>query len=579
MKKGRLLFGFIAAVFFLFSGAMTAFSEETDTFYRLDSGHSHDRDDKAGNLRLLTEGKYRLKPVSDKYLDPSFTPSEKGMGDLHISGSAQYSRLQFPKLAQTLRYCAGGDPVYVIDLRQESHALVNGVPVSVYGNNNTANRGKDLAGVTEDERKHFGSLAGGSLTVYRSAGNGEKKKDPVHMEVQSVMSEKELVESEGFSYLRLPATDHEWPEDSLVDTFIDFVKTLDMDYVWLHFHCFAGRGRTGVFMYICDMMKNPDVPLEDIAARQAMTGASYLLQDESPDPKKSERARKLRLMYEYIRENRESGYEKSWTAWLSEREGAEAALSSLSFECKFLLDPDTVLDGEHLLKEEWKQALGLDGDPRPMEVIYAETEDRAFGGAGWISRIRWKSGKKKLERAYKKRYPVAGGDLAAALETARKDGFDLSDGRFSAEADWGFEEMALNLSYEKSGTFRDYEDLSRFTKEDAAQFLLEAMPEEVLLQTEGVSAEDLPEKLRLAGPVRFDRLKGELLGREVTLEIWPVRQKDREETAYIAELSFKADGLPDAEEGRKELREWLEEKGILLHEDSLKTGVILDAWL
>ena len=91
-------------------------------------------------MRLLTEGKYTLKPLSSRYgIDPSYVPSLAGMDALNISGSAQYSEQQFRQLAQTLRECAGTDPIYVVDLRLESHALVNGIALSRYARRNAAN--------------------------------------------------------------------------------------------------------------------------------------------------------------------------------------------------------------------------------------------------------------------------------------------------------------------------------------------------------------------------------------------------------------------------------------------------------
>ena len=88
-------------------------------------------------------------------------------------------------------------------------------------------------------------------------------------------------------------------------------------------------GRTGTFMCIYDMMKNPDVPLEDIVLRQAMTGSSYLLYPGIPGEKKREKYRtkseNIRLVYEYIQENRESDYEVTWSEWLSAHNTQAAA--------------------------------------------------------------------------------------------------------------------------------------------------------------------------------------------------------------------------------------------------------------
>ncbi|MBQ7535960.1 MAG: hypothetical protein IJT43_10155 [Stomatobaculum sp.] len=286
-------------------------------FYRLDLGTVKDKGESPGNDRFLTEGKYKLKHLDEKYQLSSFEPSLEGMDQLHISGSAQYSEKQFRNLANTLRECAGGDPVYIIDLREESHAFVDGKPVSIYGTQNAANKGKTLEQILEDEQARFASLPGTELKAYRLKGDGKGKKYTVN--VKTWMTERELAESEGFNYLRIPATDHIWPAPEKIDTFIEFARGLDMDHVWLHFHCHAGRGRTGAFMVIYDIMKNPDVPLEDIVARQAMTGSTYLLYTGGSGKDKErheEKARMVRLVYQYIRENKETNYETPWSEWL-----------------------------------------------------------------------------------------------------------------------------------------------------------------------------------------------------------------------------------------------------------------------
>ena len=80
-----------------------------------------------------------------------------------------------------------------------------------------------------------------------------------------------------------------------------------------------------------------------------------------------------------------------------------SVLEGLSCEVKFLLDPEKILDGEGHLKQEWEQAFGIAEEWRPIDVMYLETQDRDFQQEGWINRLRWKSGKKKAERTYKKR--------------------------------------------------------------------------------------------------------------------------------------------------------------------------------
>ena len=84
------------------------------------------------------------------------------------------------------------------------------------------------------------------------------------------------------------------------------MKSIDPEKAWLHFHCMAGRGRTGVMMMLYDMMRNPDVPMMDIVVRQAMTGSGYALYTEDSDsykvPLYEEKAGMTPLFYEYVQQ-------------------------------------------------------------------------------------------------------------------------------------------------------------------------------------------------------------------------------------------------------------------------------------
>ena len=88
---------------------------------------------------------------------------------------------------------------------------------------------------------------------------------------------------------------------------------------------------------------------------------------------------------------------------VKEEEKKISVPEGLSCEVKFLLDPEKVLDEGQHLKQEWEQAFGITEEWRPIDVIYLETPDRDFQQEGWTNRLRWKSGKKKAERTYKKR--------------------------------------------------------------------------------------------------------------------------------------------------------------------------------
>ena len=293
--------------------------EEIEPFFRMDRDSQAAWKGEVANLRLLTEGKYRFGKASGKYgIDPDFTPSTRGLDTLDISGSAQFSEGQFHALAQVLRKCAKGKAIYVIDLRSESHAFLNGHPISWYAIHNRANAGMSRREVAADEKARFGALVGTTVKAYGMSH--DDRTDSIEIDVRSWQTERKLVKGEGFGYLRIPVLDYSWPTPGQVDAFIDFVKGIDMENTWLHFHCHAGTGRTGIFMMLYDKMKNPTVSMKDIVIRQTLTGSEYPLYSSGSNSfhgvLNAEKARMTPLLFRYVEENCDSNYAVSWSEWL-----------------------------------------------------------------------------------------------------------------------------------------------------------------------------------------------------------------------------------------------------------------------
>ena len=259
---------------------------------------------------------------------------------------------------------------------------------------------------------------------------------------------------------------------------------------------------------------------------------------------------------------------------------ADPDTENIPCELKFLLDSNQVLDDNYQLKEEWKTAFGISGEPGEGEVMYLETEDRDFQSEGWFNRLRrrsWKNNKPQL--TYKIRYAVPDMDIAAALESAKADGLPDSAGIFEMEIDWGYKEMKLsfnvNLGQKKIGDI----SLPDITEEEARQLLQEKMPAlEDDWKDTGWGTEAAG-RVRKAGPLKYTRFEGTYIGKDVKLEIWPVKGADGDEDSYIVELSYESKTVSDAAAAKAAITEALDKEGILLHEDSLKTQRILDAWI
>ena len=290
--------------------------ESYEGFLKLDRETIESASGPLGLTRFITEGEYTLGTADAKYdLDPNYEVSTEGLDTLNISGSVQFSVSQFRTLADDLRRLADGRQIVIVDLRAESHCFLNGVPVSWQEMNNWGNLFLTLDEIEADEAERFEPLLGQTVQVSGTLPSSE----PSEITVTSVMSEKELVESEGFTYLRIDCSDHSFPTPAEIDAFIDFVKSVDTDDTWFHFHCGGGKGRTGVFMMLYDKMKNPQVSDKDIMYRQAQMGSNYPIYTgtDANAPMYAEKAEMTPILYRYVEENAADGYAVSWTEWLS----------------------------------------------------------------------------------------------------------------------------------------------------------------------------------------------------------------------------------------------------------------------
>ncbi len=339
MKKTIILFSksvlCFSLIFAMFSCSLAVYAQdaaadttEMEPFIRIDRDDAEAYDRDLENLRFITGDRYEFVEVSRKYgIEPDYVPDETGLDTLDISASAQFNDWQFRILAEQLREAADGKEIYIVDLRRESHALLNGRPFSVYGLHNWTNQGLSTEEITAAEEQLFSSFVGTTLTAFPKADDGPG--EAYEYEVESFMTEKELVESEGLNYIRIPVQDHTWPKPEAVDQFKNLIKEAGIDNLWLHIHCHAGKGRTGAFLAIYDKMKNPDVSMEEIAIRQAMLGGTYLLYTEDSDsykvPLYQEKKEMTYLFDRYVAENRDSCYEISWSEWLAGQELKNAA--------------------------------------------------------------------------------------------------------------------------------------------------------------------------------------------------------------------------------------------------------------
>ena len=260
------------------------------------------------------------------YREAAEVPTRDGLDTLYVSASAQYSEAGMDTLVSRLQEITDL-PVYVVDLRQESHGFVDGAAVSLHGSRNQLNAGMDAVAVEADETERLAALVGTDFFAAPMGYADTALMSGFSAAVERAVTEREAAAQRGLGYVRIAATDQVWPEPQAVDAFVSFYRSLPESPVWLHFHCQAGHGRTTTFMVLYDMLRNPELDADTAAWRQYLLGGSNLLLVPSEGDAKDwrvaaarERLDGLRLFHDYAAEQQPQGFTVSWSEWLASRE-------------------------------------------------------------------------------------------------------------------------------------------------------------------------------------------------------------------------------------------------------------------
>ena len=301
----------VGALILLLSAAIVsvAAAKKNSLVCRLDGSAS----DGLRNFRLMSD---------DWHVDArGKEPTRAGLAELHASAGAQPSERALNEVRDKVSAIDSVAKIIVVDLRQESHGFANSIPVSWWIEHNAANAGKSAAEVEATEVKLLDDLRGVE-TTFEPLGNADKQTfKPVTIVPRFMQTERDVCAKVGVEYMRFAAADMQFPAPEVVDEFIQFVATLP-ENSWLHFHCQAGQGRTTTFLVMYDIMKNPDVSLEEICKRQYLLGGSNLLVEPEGDDwyakMSRDRAKKIRLFYEFVQGTRSEQIGLQWSEWLTE---------------------------------------------------------------------------------------------------------------------------------------------------------------------------------------------------------------------------------------------------------------------
>lgn len=225
-----------------------------------------------------------------------------GLDKLNISGSQQFSAYNLPLVIKSIETSL---PITIVDLREESHGFINGMPVSWIGEKNNANMGLTRDEITSKEINLLNSI---KLNVPITFYNHKN----ITIVPTKVENEDKLVTSNSLSYLRVPVTDTKLPTDDIVDYFVDSIKSTPKD-TWFHFHCKQGIGRTSTFMIMYDMIKNSkEVSFDDIVRRQLLLAGFN--EDKIKSFSNNKRIAFLKNFYRYCKENSDN-FDVKWSDW------------------------------------------------------------------------------------------------------------------------------------------------------------------------------------------------------------------------------------------------------------------------
>ncbi len=229
---------------------------------------------------------------------------EKGLAELRISGSGRISQSPLKKALADVKV-----PIYVLDLQQELHYFINGLPVNWFG--------YDLK--TDKYFVEMGPLKPKPL-LRRLLATG--KFFPTMNDTQT---EKQVIEGLGYHYIGGAQLRGRVPQPQEVDNFIQLINSLPKPS-WVHFHCSGGNSRTTMAMIIVDILNNGrELSLEDIVKRHVYLGAPDLFDTtvwtNGTYTKEQLLARKNFIIqfYDYMNDPKGFGI-LSWQDWVKEND-------------------------------------------------------------------------------------------------------------------------------------------------------------------------------------------------------------------------------------------------------------------
>ena len=222
---------------------------------------------------------------------------------LNISGSAQFTKDQLLNLKNYINK----DNICIVDLRQESHGMINDLAISFLNPYKDLNNGFTTEQTIKAEYSLLNKIKiGNTIQLYKHTGIFIKD-----ITVDFISNESQLVTEADMQYKRFAVKDNSAPTPDIVDEFVEFIKNKPDD-IHLHFHCAAGKGRTTSFMVMYQAMKNnSNLTLEQLLSYQYNIGGVNLHDNNI-------QYNFLEDFCNYVQKNKDSNYSISYSQWIKE---------------------------------------------------------------------------------------------------------------------------------------------------------------------------------------------------------------------------------------------------------------------
>ncbi len=196
-----------------------------------------------------------------------------------MSGSAQYSKEQLQQILSEIeaRYKIARNKILIVDLRGEAHVFADAEPISILDKKDESTATKEYRSTQENIIKD--KLANQNITVipHRFTLNHPPmisrevlEKQPITRIFSTIETEEEMVKGIGAQYLRIPIPDYSAPTPEQIQFFDEAIKKSGAE--WIHIHCHGGVGRSTTFMAVLDMIRQPNLSLDEIIERQWKAG-------------------------------------------------------------------------------------------------------------------------------------------------------------------------------------------------------------------------------------------------------------------------------------------------------------------